>query len=111
MNQKKRIILQLDYLQGPIWISDADTGKPLTGIPCIDEDPCLMALNHQASQLYSSFYELNSHNSPCWFNEEKATAEKAALFSLLTRILSRLHALNDGSFVVEDRESERWRPR
>lgn len=28
----KTIKLQLDYLQGPIWISDFETGTPITGV-------------------------------------------------------------------------------
>lgn len=34
----KIIKLQLDYLQGPIWMSNVDTGKSLTGIDIIDND-------------------------------------------------------------------------
>lgn len=33
MKTEKQVIkIRLDYLQGPIWMSDIDTGEPLTGI-------------------------------------------------------------------------------
>jgi cytochrome bd-type quinol oxidase subunit 1 len=35
---KQTIKIQLDYLQGQIWISDVETGQPLTGISIIDND-------------------------------------------------------------------------
>lgn len=38
MNQKEKVKLMFDYLQGPIWISDIKTGIPLTGIDIIDND-------------------------------------------------------------------------
>lgn len=34
----KTVRLMLDYLQGPVWISDAETGEPMTGIDIIDND-------------------------------------------------------------------------
>ena len=37
--------LQLDYLQGPIWISDIETGEPFTGIELIDADTQVWELN------------------------------------------------------------------
>ena len=41
------IKLMLDYLQGPIWMSDIETGEPLTGIDIIDTDEIIMKLNGQ----------------------------------------------------------------
>lgn len=41
----KIIKLQLDYLQGPIWMSNVDTGKPLTGIDIIDNDEEIRKIN------------------------------------------------------------------
>ena len=108
MKEEKQVIkIQLDYLQGPIWISDAETGEPMTGIDSVDGDAVLKELNYQAGQMFNSYYEFDSHGVPCWFNCEKEAAEKDALLGLISQIVARLNAINDGSFVVEDMETER----
>ncbi len=107
IKEKQVIKIQLDYLQGPIWISDAETGEPMTGIELIDSDTVLKALNYQASHMYSAYYEFNSHDTPCWFNLEKEKEEKEVLLDLISQIVARLNEINDGSFVVEDLETDR----
>ena len=110
MNIEKKILkIQLDYLQGPIWISDVETGEPLTGIEVVDKDSILKGLNFKAGQMFSSYYEFDSHDVPCWFNHEREKAEKEIMLDLITKIIARLNEINDGSFVVEDLESERLR--
>ena len=110
MNIEKQILkIQLDYLQGPIWISDVETGEPLTGIEVVDKDSILKGLNFKAGQMFSSYYEFDSHDVPCWFNHEREKAEKEIMLDLITKIIARLDEINDGSFVVEDLESERLR--
>lgn len=49
----------------------------------------------------------DSHNEPCWYNHEKEKAEKDVMIELISKIKSRLNEINDGSFVVEDLETER----
>lgn len=108
MNTEKQILrIQLDYLQGPVWISDVETGEPLTGIELVDNDPEIKELNRKAGQLFSSYYEFNTHDVPCWFNHEKEKAEKEIMLDLIARIVARLNKINDGSFVIEDLETER----
>lgn len=108
MNNDKQIVkIQLDYLQGPIWISDVETGKPLTGIAIIDSDTIIREYNKRAGQLYTSYYEFDSHGQACWFNQEKEKAEKDIMLDLISKIKSRLEEINDGSFVIEDLETER----
>ncbi len=108
MNGAKRIVkIQLDYLQGPIWISDIETGESLMGIELIDHDLILKELNRQAGQLFSSYYEFNSHDQPCWFNHEQEKKDKDIMLELIRKIVARLDEINDGSFIVEDYETER----
>ncbi len=104
---KQTIKIQLDYLQGPIWISDVETGQPLTGISIIDNDKKLQEINFEISNLYSGYYEFDSHDQPCWFNKEKEKEDKFKMLSLLNKLNERLNEINDGSFVVEDLETER----
>ena len=110
MKTEKQVIrIRLDYLQGPIWMSDIETGEPLTGIELIDNDPELRGPNRRAGQMFSSYYEFDTHDVPCWFNHEKEKAEKDIMLDLIAQIVARLDEINDGSFVVEDFESERLR--
>lgn len=110
MNVEKQVIkIQLDYLQGPIWISDAETGEPMTGIDLIDNDAVLKSLNYKVGQMYSSYYEFDTNDAPCWFNYEKERAEKEMMLDLIAKIVARLEEINDGSFVIEDLETERLR--
>lgn len=104
---KEIVKIKLDFNQGPIWISDAETGQPITGIDIIDNDEKLRQINFEISTLYSSYYEFDSHNQTCWFNEEQEKKDKTKMLSLLKQLLDRLNELNDGSFIVEDYETER----
>lgn len=101
----KTIKLMLDYLQGPIWISDVETGKPLTGIPVVDNDEQVRTLNYEIQDMFASYYEFDSHGQPCWFNEAKEKEDKPRMLELLSELNARLAEINDGSFVVEDRET------
>lgn len=104
---KEIVKIQLDFLQGPIWISDVETGQPMTGIDIIDNDEKLRKINYEISTLYSSYYEFDSHDQACWFNEEQEKKDKEKMISLLKQLIDRLNEINDGSFVVEDYETER----
>lgn len=103
------IKIQLDFLQGPIWTSDPETGRPQTGVAVVDNDETLRAINYDIQDLYDSYYEFDSHDQACWFNEEQERADKEKMLALLARLLARLDELNDGSFVVEDLETPRVR--
>ena len=104
---KEIVRIKLDFLQGPIWISDVETGQPMTGIDIIDNDEKLRKINYEISTLYSSYYEFDSHDQACWFNEEQEKKDKEKMISLLKQLIDRLNEINDGSFVVEDYETER----
>lgn len=105
----RKIRIMLDFLQGPIWTSDVETGKPQTGIAAIDEDDELRRLGCQIQCLFDSYYEFDSHGQACWFDKEKERQDKEEMLELLGRLNARLDELNDGSFEVEDFETERVR--
>ena len=105
--EKKTVRLMLDYMQGPIWISDVETGEPLTGIDIVDNDKILKKLNLACCKLYNYCYEFNAHGSLCRFDEQKLKSKKNDLISLLSQIKARLNEINDGSFTIEDLETER----
>ncbi len=101
------IKLMLDFLQGPIWISDVETGKPMTGIELVDEDERIRQLNYEIQDLYDSYYEFDSHDQACWFDEERERADKPRMLELLAKLNARLAEINDGSFIVDDQETPR----
>lgn len=106
-NDPDDIRIQLDYLQGPIWISDVETGEPLTGNDIVDTDPAIRKLNKTISDLYTSYYEIDSHEQACWFNKEKEKEDKPLMLHLLKQLNDRLNVINDGSFTIDDRETPR----
>ncbi|MEE3453452.1 RNA helicase [Dialister sp.] len=101
-----KVKLMNEYLHGPIWIYNAD-GIAVLKYPLISDDPILKKLNAEAMEIFSSYYEFDSHNSPCWFNHEKEKAEKGSMLSLIQKILIRLNEINDGTFEIEDLETSR----
>lgn len=103
----KTVRIELDCFQGPIWMSNPNTGEPKTGIPLIDKDPALKEISYEIQDMFFGYYEFDSHDQPCWFNEEKEKADKQKMLELLGKLNARLAEINDGSFTVEDLETPR----
>lgn len=103
----KEIKIKLDYSHGPIWKEkfDAATGNWSTGIPVIDNDVTLQALNDEAESIYTSLYTFD--NGRCVFDEESYEAQKPELISLIQAIIARLDELNDGSYYTMECEYEK----
>ena len=85
--QLETIKIMLDYLQGPIWLSDIESGDPNTGISVVDNDPIVKELNYKCAELFNGYYEFDSHDQACWFNHEKEKADKLVLLDLITRLV------------------------
>lgn len=100
---KDRVILDLDFNQGAIWISDQETGEPITGIDVIDSNKEIAAINKKISDLYSSYYEFDSEGSACNFNKDRFLTDKDKLLGMLNILINILNDINDGSYEVEDR--------
>lgn len=96
-----------DFMQGPIWLSDIDSGCPMTGITSVDKDPLLRKLNRECAELFQSFYKFDEDGNFSHFDEVQEFHNKERLLSYITRIKNRLASLNNGDFIVEDRETER----
>ena len=94
-----------EFIHSPLWIYDEE------GI--IDEpefianDAKLQDLCSRVENMFSSYYEFDSHDKPCWFNYEKEKAEKNIMIELISLIKKRLDEISDGNFVIEDLETER----
>ena len=98
--------LMNEYLHGPIWVYNSD-GIAVRNFPLVYNDPILETLNKKAMEMFSSYYEFDSHDMPCWFDKDKEKREKQQMADIIRQILNRLKEINDGSFVVEDYETER----
>ena len=110
MEKRKRrvkIRIMLDIFNGPIWMSDPDTGFPDTGIEVVDNDELIRKLNYEIGYMYDGYYENDSHDMPVWFNFEQEKKDKEKMLSLLKQLIDRLNELNDGSYFIEDLEIDR----
>lgn len=104
---KKKIKIMLDFFQGPIWLSDAQTGEPMTGISVIDTDPVVRELNRKCGDLFFCYYNFDDPDLPCVFDYEREKREKTVMLEMITQLVNRLEEINDGTFVIEDMETER----
>ena len=108
-NQKEIVELRLDYWQGPIWISDVQTGEPFTCIDVIDNDEEIRKLNYEIYDLYDSFIVWDEDSIPRKFDHDKARANKDKMLELLKKLNDRLNEINDGTYVVDDRLTEYYK--
>lgn len=107
----KTLRIMLDFGEGPIWTKyyDKESNRLLTGIKTIDENEELWVLNEKIQNLYSSYYKINYEDQPVFFDKEQEKKDKYKMLDLLNKLNARLEEINDGSFEVDDRETERVR--
>lgn len=94
-----------EFLHSPIWTYE--DGIVSDEPQLISDDEILQTLSKQAEEMFSSYYEFDSHDQACWFSHEKEKSDKEIMLDLITQLIARLNEINDGSFVVEDLETER----
>ena len=93
-----------EYGHGPIRVYDEDE-LPTHSFPLVFEDALLQELNEKAKELYDSFYAFNTSNAACEFFYDKEKACRNEMLTLIKKIVVRLEEISDGSFVVEDHET------
>lgn len=81
----------------------------VTGIKVVDSDEYLQKSNEEIQDFYSSYYKINYNNEPVYFDKKQERLDKEKMLALLGRLIDRLNEINDGSFVIDDRETERIR--
>jgi RNA polymerase-binding transcription factor DksA len=97
--------LMNEFVHGVLWVCDEDGIS--TNYDLIDNDKELAKLNEETRKLFDSYYEFDSHDQGCWFNEELERRTKDQMLELIRKIKNRLSEINDGTFKVEDCETER----
>jgi hypothetical protein len=100
-----KIKIMTEFLHSPIWTYE--DGVVTDDISVISEDATVQVLCEKIEEMFSSYYEFDSHDQACWFNFEQEKADKEIMLDLITQLISRLNEINDGSFVIEDLETER----
>ena len=107
----KTLRIMLDFISGPLWKDVFDTQRKelVTGIDVVDNDEYIQTLNEEIQSLYSSYYKVNYKDEPVYFDEDQEKADKEKMLSLLQKLIARLNEINDGSFEINDRETERVR--
>lgn len=104
-----KIKLMNEIFHGPIWYCELDSGLPTDSLEFVARDKKIEELNCKIQDMYDSYYEFESHGQPVWFNLEQEKKDKQKMLDLLAQLNARLDEINDGSFVVEDRETPRVR--
>lgn len=104
------IRLLLDYDEGPIWPNKYNplTFEKSSGIKMIDEDPIIDKISKKMSEMYDEYYQFNTNDSSCDFNEDKFMNEKNVMLELLQKLIDRLNEINDGSYIVIDEISKMY---
>lgn len=106
---KKIIKIMFDIWAGPIWGCYYDEGKKVYDyyIQSIANDKKLMNLHQELQDLYSSYYHFDYKGQACYFDEEQEKNDKYKMLDLLQKLKKRINELDDGSFEIDDRETER----
>ncbi|MGF3067354.1 RNA helicase [Facklamia sp. P13064] len=101
--------IMLHIWAGPIWgcTFDEDKGEYDYDIELIVKDDELMRLHQIIQDLYSSNYVLTENGVITNTDQEKADKER--MLDLLVKLIARLNEINEGSFIIDDRETERVR--
>ena len=106
---KKNIRIMFDIWAGPIWgcyYNEEKKGYDYY-IESISNDKELMELHQQLQDLYSSYYHFDYKGQACYFDKEQEKKDKFKMLALLEKLRKRLDELNDGSFEIDDKETER----
>lgn len=67
-----------EFLHDPVWTCEEETGILTDALPLVHEDPIAASLNREIGELYDSYYEFDSHDLPCLFNEERKRLTRPA---------------------------------
>ena len=97
--------LENEFLRGAVWVLGEDGITTEGKLPLVEADPVVLELNEEIAEMYDSYFEFDSHDQGCWFNEAQRKADRDKMLSLLARLRVRLEEINDGSFTVVDYET------
>ena len=102
---KAQIRIMNELIHGPLWVYDPEDLIVTDYYPLVTEDPIVQEINEAINEMYSGYFEFDSHDVACWFDEEQQKADKHKMLELLGKLNARLAEINDGSFEVIDTET------
>ena len=108
--EKETVLILLDYYFGPIQCDWTDEeGRQVTKISVIDSDEETQRLNKEANALWLTLFtpaEYTEDNpSGFVFDREREKQIAPELLAIVKKLIARLDEINDGSYVIEDRET------
>lgn len=105
----KTVKILLDFLAGPIWkpYYNSKTNRDSTGVDIVDNDEEIARLNDEIQDMFFSYYSFDYKGQACYFDKDQERNDKNKMLELLQRLKDRLNEINDGSFTIEDMETER----
>lgn len=105
----KTVKILLDFLAGPIWkpYFNSKTNQDSTGVDVVDNDEEVAKLNDEIQDMFFSYYHFDYKGQACYFDKDQERNDKNKMLELLHRLKERLNEINDGSFTIEDMETDR----
>ncbi len=106
----KKVKLMFDFGEGPIWNEyfDEESMKASTGIEEIDNNEDIQKLNQELQDIYSSYYEQDSHDMPMWFNKEKQIKDKEMVLNKLSILKEMIYDVTNHQIEIEDEVSKEY---
>ena len=98
------IRLANDFIHGSIWGYD-EQGFIRGSFPLVTDDAELKRLNREAAILHDYFYSDDCRE----YDEAGYKAAYPRMKQIIRKIIKRLDEINDGSFTIDDRVSNRRR--
>lgn len=108
---KTELVINLEFIFGPLVKDCFDKdGKEFTGIKVVDEDEISQALDKQINEMYSDLWiPDNTKSSGFRFDELKEIELAPKFLKLLNKLIERLNLINDGSFIIIDKETKHFK--
>ncbi len=72
-----------------------------------NDDHEIQSLCEKIQDMYAAYFHFDYKDSPCYFDEEAEKKNKDKMLKLLYQLRKRIDELNDGTFEVDDWETER----
>ncbi|MBG9989112.1 RNA helicase [Aerococcaceae bacterium DSM 111176] len=101
--------IMLDIWAGPIWgcTYDQETKKYNYHMQKLADNKQLMAIHQEIQDLYSSYYHFDHNDQPVYFDEKQEKQDKTKMLLLFQQLLSIINKLDEGTYTIDDRETER----
>ena len=101
-----KVVIMNKYLHSPIWIYNKQNVL-IDELPIVNNDKYIQKFSDKATKMFANYYEFDINSNLLRFNHEKQIKEKKIMIGIISNIVTRLEEINDGSFIIEDLETER----